>query len=48
MSVSRETFEVIEQVTQQREWARPVVARLSAGSAENGGTTNTDIGVSTS
>lgn len=36
MTVSRETFEVIEEVNPQREWVRPAIQKLSAGCAENG------------
>lgn len=46
MTVSRMNIEVTsDKAAERREWVRPGVQRLSAGSAETGSTTVTDIGV---
>jgi hypothetical protein len=46
MTVSRTNIEVTsEQAATRREWVRPGLKRLSAGSAETGSTVTTDIGV---
>ncbi|HEY0044794.1 MAG TPA: hypothetical protein VGB62_09615 [Allosphingosinicella sp.] len=46
-NVSRRASE-LSTMAPQRAWTRPAVLRMSAGSAENGGVTATDVGVSQS
>jgi hypothetical protein len=46
MTVSRRNIEVTaDQAATRRQWVRPGIQRLSAGSAETGSTVVTDIGV---